>query len=239
MYARQKVSIPALSVLGLIAASAAQADMSPCATLYASNPGTVCTGSPVSLNVPGTYSYSDTALKTDTASGGLITGSNYSAPGQGPYNGASFYDAYVFTISGAQADTISSTLTLPSSTSPNGFSISGFEERLYALPNSKTTTAPYVGGIPSPSALEAWTFPLGTSGTVAVLGSPTPVTLGAGTYALEVRGDVTGMNGGSYSGTLQLEPVPLPAALPLLLSGFGLIGGGGLMRRRSGAVANG
>ena len=50
-------------------------------------------------------------------------------------------------------------------------------------------------------------------------------TLNPGTYVLEVRGVVTGSTGGSYAGTLQVAPVPLPAALPLLLSGLGLLGG--------------
>jgi PEP-CTERM motif len=51
-----------------------------------------------------------------------------------------------------------------------------------------------------------------------------PTTLAAGTYVLEIRGDVTGSSGGTYSGELNLNPVPLPAALPLLLSGLGLLG---------------
>jgi hypothetical protein len=55
-------------------------------------------------------------------------------------------------------------------------------------------------------------------------------TLSSGSYYLEVRGNVDGTSGGSYSGTLNIAPVPLPAALPLLLSGFGLLGG--LVRRR-------
>jgi hypothetical protein len=55
--------------------------------------------------------------------------------------------------------------------------------------------------------------------------------LNAGTYVLEVRGNVVGSAGGSYSGNLNLVPTPLPAALPLLLSGIGLLGG---VIRRSG-----
>ena len=46
--------------------------------------------------------------------------------------------------------------------------------------------------------------------------------LASGTYVLEVRGDVTGTGGGSYAGLIDLQPVPLPAALPLILSGLGL-----------------
>jgi hypothetical protein len=59
-------------------------------------------------------------------------------------------------------------------------------------------------------------------------------TLAAWTYVLEVRGNVTGTSGGSYSGTLNVAPVPLPAALPLLFSGLGLLGGGLARRRASG-----
>jgi hypothetical protein len=57
-------------------------------------------------------------------------------------------------------------------------------------------------------------------------------TLAAGTYVLEIRGNVTGTSGGGYGGVLNLTPVPLPAALPLLLSGLGLIGAAA--RRRLG-----
>ena len=49
--------------------------------------------------------------------------------------------------------------------------------------------------------------------------------LNAGSYVLEVRGNVTGSAGGSYSGSLNLVPTPVPAALPLLLSGLGIFGG--------------
>jgi hypothetical protein len=52
-----------------------------------------------------------------------------------------------------------------------------------------------------------------------------PTTLTAGSYVLEIRGEVTGSSGGTYTGSLNLNPVPLPAALPLLLSGLGLLGG--------------
>jgi hypothetical protein len=52
-----------------------------------------------------------------------------------------------------------------------------------------------------------------------------PTTLTGGPYVLEIQGDVTGTSGGTYTGSLNLNPVPLPAALPLLLSGLGLLGG--------------
>jgi hypothetical protein len=56
-----------------------------------------------------------------------------------------------------------------------------------------------------------------------------PTTLAAGTYVLEVRGSLLAGDGvpgssGSYSGVLNLTPVPLPAGLPLLLSGVSMFG---------------
>ncbi len=62
-----------------------------------------------------------------------------------------------------------------------------------------------------------------------------PTTLSAGTYVLEVRGNVTGTAGGGYSGVIDLQPVPVPAALPLMLSGLGLLGG--LLRKRAAGQA--
>jgi hypothetical protein len=186
-------------------------------TEYASsfNPSGCSTGAtPTITTTPGIYSYSDTSLMSASSSGGIIPGSTYPTG----YTGASFYDAFVFTVSSSLGNSISSTITLP----PD-FAISNFEERLYSY-SSTAGTAPFVGAIPT--AIDFWTSPTADSGTVAVLPA-TP--LAAGTYVLEVRGDVTGTSGGGYTGDLQLTTVPLPAGLPLLVSGLGLMGG--LLRR--------
>ena len=174
-----------------------------------------CTSGAVAtmLATPGAYAYSDTALLPASSSGGIISGSTYPSG----YSGASFYDAFVITIGNSQGASIASTINESST-----YDITNFEERLYAY----TGTAPTVGAVPT--AIDFWTLPAGSSGTVAVL--PT-TTLSAGTYVLEVRGDVTGTSGGAYSGTFELSPVPLPAALWLLVSGLG--GLGGVFGRRS------
>ena len=213
----------AWTVAGLIAASAGvnsaqAAGLTLACTEYQSFdvPASCTTGAvPQALATPGVYSYADTSLQPDSSTGGIITSSMY----PGGYAGASFYDAFVVKITNSAGDSISSTITLP----PN-FQINGFEERLYAYGG----TAPIVG--PVAGAKDFWTTPVAGSGTVAVL----PATfLPTGTYVLEVRGDVTGATGGGYSGTFQLTPVPIPAALPLLLSGMGGFGAlSGLFRRR-------
>jgi hypothetical protein len=131
--------------------------------------------------------------------------------------GFGFYDDFVFTVSTATADAITSTIDFA-----NVLGVNNLQTRLYNFsgnPNLPVLGAP-VGG-----AIEAWssTFNLapGTNEIVNVL----PMTmLSAGTYVLEVRGNVVGSSGGSYSGNLNLVPTPLPAALPLLLSGIGLLG---------------
>jgi hypothetical protein len=128
-----------------------------------------------------------------------------------------FFDDYIFTIPGATANSISTTIDLGSL-----LQITNFQERLYDYgTNPGITTGAPIGG-----AIDAWVTPIGI-GTVAVL--PTTV-LVPGTYVLQMRGTVTGLGGGSYAGTLNLVPVPLPAALPMMLAGLGLLGG--VARRR-------
>jgi hypothetical protein len=103
------------------------------------------------------------------------------------------------------------------------FAINDLQMRLYSTTGN---TLPFLGD--SPAGLEAnWSNPISTNTAQSNLAT---TMLAAGTYVLEVRGDVTGQAGGSYTGIINLQPVPLPAALPLLLSGFGLLGG--LARKR-------
>jgi hypothetical protein len=130
--------------------------------------------------------------------------------------GFSFYDDYIFTVAAATVDSVTSEINLGS------LSINNLEERIYSISGN---SPPVLG---NPTGFQtAWTTPVSfsagaSSGMLTVLD---PTTLSAGTYVLEVRGNVTGSNGGGYSGQIDLQPVPLPAALPLLLSGLGLLGG--------------
>lgn len=171
--------------------------------------GTTNTGA-VTAPPPGASTYGNTFSASTTPIP--------SAPGWG------FYDDFVFTVAGSQIDSITSTINLGSSSE-----IDGLQVRLY---NEAGNLPLPVTGVPTGSTLiDAWsstvTLAPGLTGTVDVLPG---TTLTAGTYVLEVRGNVTGSLGGGYSGTLNVAPVPAPVALPLMLTGMGMLGG--LMRRR-------
>jgi hypothetical protein len=174
--------------------------------------GTVGAGTNYSLGPPG-VSYGNTF--STNQSGSLI----------GPGAGYGFYDDYVFTISGSTANSVTSTIDLG-----NLVQISGLQVRLFSLTGNSVLP---VLGIPSGGVIDAWSSAISSgalTGTISVL--PTTM-LGAGSYVLEVRGTATGSLGGNYSGVLNLAPVPLPAGLPLLLSGLSALGLG-LRRRKNG-----
>lgn len=176
-------------------------------------PGTVTGGGFVNTPaIPGSDFYGH-AFSAPTAT---ITGSP--APGFG------FYDDYLFSISGATVDSFTATLDLGKL-----LGISDLQVRLYST--SGNPALPVLGD-PAGTVIDAWSasfsYGPGISGTVDMLN---PTTLTAGTYVLEVRGNVTGSAGGGYAGVLNLAPVPLPAALPLLLSGLSLLGAAAQRRR--------
>jgi hypothetical protein len=161
--------------------------------------GTTGNGGDSALATPGSYTYANTF---GAGSGG---GSVSSTLTDG------FYDDYVFTITGASADSVTSTINLG-----NILAIDGLQVALFTF---GTGQAVPVAGSPLASG---WSQALnGGVGTVAVI---SPIDLAPGSYVLEVAGTVTGTAGGSYSGSLNLAPVPLPAAFPLLLSGLGAMG---------------
>jgi hypothetical protein len=146
----------------------------------------------------------------------LVTGGSASDT----YN---FYDDFEFTVAASTIDAVSSTINLQ-----NLLQVDNLQMRVYTAAGN--SPLPVLGSV---NGLQAgWSTPVNftvgsESGQISALSD---VMLGAGTYVLEVRGDVVGTSGGSYSGNLNLSPVPLPAALPLLLSGLGLLGG--LIRKR-------
>jgi hypothetical protein len=158
-------------------------------------------------------------------SGELSVGADFSttqtvqqaAGATGSDSGWNFYDDYFFTTTAATSNnaTVISNFSMDS--------ISSLQIRIF---NANGNPAPTLG-IPSGGVVDAWTAPLlGSNGSYSIL---LPTGFAAGNYDLQVRGEAIGTDA-SYGGTLQVNPVPLPAGLPLLLSGLGLLGG--MVRRR-------
>lgn len=125
-----------------------------------------------------------------------------------------FVDNYTFTITGASADSVSSTINLS-----NVLGISGLQAVFFS------------GGPASLGSLleTSWVSSINVGNTTVSTAILNPITLAAGTYTLQVSGSVLGTSGGSYSGVLNLAPVPEPESYAMLLGGLGLLG---LMVRR-------
>jgi hypothetical protein len=215
-----RIKTTALASLAITAALClTHGESASAATLSWEETATGITGSGIGTN----YSHlpvTDTYAHVLGPSAGHIAGA--------PAPGFSFYDDFVFTVADSTIDSVTSTIDLGKL-----LSIDALQVRLYSA--SGNATLPVLGDSPAGLKAGGWStgvnFVAGAqSGTFAVL----PETmLTAGTYVLEVRGDVVGTAGGSYSGTLNLapvSPVPLPAALPMMLSGLGILGG--LIRKR-------
>lgn len=134
-----------------------------------------------------------------------------------------FYDDYVFTITGSNVNSVSSTINLG-----NIFAIDNLQARLYSATGNPI---PSLGGVVNGTMIEAWgttnTIVPGTTVGYSVLNN---VELSAGTYVLELRGTVVGQAGGSYSGVLNVTPVPVPATIWLM--GSALVGLGTVGRKR-------
>ena len=147
----------------------------------------------------------------------LFYGDTFSAPQ------SQFYDDYLFSIPAATFSSITSTINLGEL-----LGIDNLQSRLYS---GTTTTTGTPGGL-----LEGWSTPIsfGGGGMVTVLD---PVMLGAGDYILEIRGDVVGTAGGSYSGVLNVSPVPEAGETAMLLLGVGLIGFVAARRKRDAGLA--
>jgi hypothetical protein len=139
----------------------------------------------------------------------------------GPWN---FYDDYTFTV-GAGGSIIQSAL-IAFNTTFSG--INNLQGRIIGV----TGTFNAAGNLGAPASgntlIDSWvnTSPVAGINTVNL----NSTTFGPGTYDLQIRGEVLGTPPtGGYGGSITFTPVPLPAALPLLLSGLGLFA---MMRRK-------
>jgi hypothetical protein len=129
-----------------------------------------------------------------------------------------FVDSYVIDIPTSTASAFAFSLNLSSQ-----LGIDNLSARLYAYTansNSNLTvgaTGPFPGVVPGGS----WSTNT-MSGGVDSTGLNLP-SVNGGVYVLQIVGEETGTVSGMYSGSLAVTPVPLPAGLPLLLSGLGAL----------------
>jgi hypothetical protein len=177
--------------------------------------GNVLTDSAVdyALQVPGQYQIN---RQFTAAQPNALVGTS----GTGSY---SFQDTYVLSVPVATAgDLLTATLNLA-----DIFNISNLQVRMYGFAQGTPLPGATVGAIPGGALTPiGWTGFASGQNSLTLSFSAIP----AGSYYLDIRGSVTGTAGGSYLAALNVAPVPLPAALPLLMSGLGLLG---LRRRRT------
>jgi hypothetical protein len=129
-----------------------------------------------------------------------------------------FVDSYVIDVPTSIASAYAFSLSLSSQ-----LGIDNLSARLYAYTANgySNLTVGSAGAVPGVVAGGSWSSNSDVGGIDSTaLSLPS---LNAGVYVLQIVGNETGSVSGMYSGSLAVTPVPLPAGLPLLLSGLGVL----------------
>jgi hypothetical protein len=130
------------------------------------------------------------------------------------FTGTTFYDDFIFTIPDGTANSLTSSISFG-----DFFGLDNLRARIYSGSTHQT------GTIALDERVVGW-------GNTAVLNSFTSVTtvilnptlLTAGTYTLQIKGDIVGTNGGTYSSVLNVTtPVPEPESYGMLIAGLSLV----------------
>ena len=221
MIARRILAAGALGTCALLTLAGTARAGSLALTCQLLSPGsdTSCPATAPMYSVPGQYNY--TADFPGPTASGVIPGSDiYGGPAYGNVGPAGFIDAYFFQVAPAKADAVSATIS-------NGtFAVGNLFATLYTL---SANPEGLVLGEPSGTVYYGDITQSGPATLIQI----DPVTLAAGSYVLEISGTASGTAGGSYTGTLNLSPVPLPPSLPLLLTGLLGFAGLTLPRKRN------
>jgi hypothetical protein len=149
-------------------------------------------------------------------------GDGFSSNQTGQYFGSTsfgFYDDFVFTIGAGQANAVTSTISIG-----NLLGITNLQARIYNYV-ANGSAAPLLTTPVSGTVTDGWSSSTAFGGNNLTVNVIPLTSLAAGTYSLEIRGTSDGtLAGGTYTGSLNLTAVPLPAAVWLLASSFGLFG---------------
>jgi hypothetical protein len=209
-----------ITVVALAASAAAGAttlDLSCELLSTGTNPS--CPATAPTYAVPGQYNYGNSFnAPTGTTA---IAGSDI--------NGASagFIDDYFINIAPAQVDALTATVSID-----GDYLINNLFARIYQL---STNPDGLVTADPVGTVFNGVVSGNGTSTTVQIGSATAPIDLASGQYVLEVSGTTAGDLGGQYFGGINLMPVPLPPALPLLLCGIGVLAVTSRLRRGAAA----
>ena len=146
--------------------------------------------------------------------GSLPTSVSYGNTSTAAVTGTTFYDDYIFTIPAGNVNSIVTSVNLNSI-----LGITDLRARIYAGNVHQTGVVP--------GAIEGWGNVLNYSPTVTIASAfvSSQDILSAGTYTLQIKGTVSGLAGGTYSGVLNVtSPVPEPESYGLLMGGLAIMG---------------
>ena len=164
-------------------------------------------------NGPGTYLFSQSytsSLGAYPAAGGGIAGNGGLSYG--------FVDSCVIDVVPSVANAYVFSLNLTSSVGLSNLTARLYEYNANGATNLNLgTTGPLSGG-----GVDAWSASSNATGSNPVASTTLAATTlsNGGEFVLEIAGIETGTSNGTFSGQLDVQPVPLPPALPLLFSGL-------------------
>jgi len=127
--------------------------------------------------------------------------------------GATFADQFTFTVTGTEPLNLAAVVASNSFTGATGLGITGLS--LYDTTGGTVVTS---GTSQNSGALDVWTL--------------TSANLAAGSYYLQVSGNVVSDESTSFGGAVSLVPVPEPETYGMMLGGLGILAW--LARRRRG-----